>query len=153
MQDLKILGINEIISTGLEFDGENVFYGGEYGQQVCCKTTDNDESVYTGIIYEKYENGNLQYYSFYKNGLPDGVTVSYYENGNIKEYSNMYRGGQHGICKAWYEDGSIKSCSQSKYSFDLYYVEWDKKGEIIKEVKEPTDFAKRMIDKYDYLEK
>jgi hypothetical protein len=32
---LNILTKEEVLSQGIEFDGEDVHWGGEYGQQVC----------------------------------------------------------------------------------------------------------------------
>lgn len=153
MERLEILSKEEILEKGYNFDGDIICYSGEYDQQVCDSPTEEGGTPITGIVYELYENGNLNYYSYYVDGLLDGETVSFYEDGEIKSFNNMLKGTRHGKTIYWYENGDKKSESESKYGFDLYYKEWDKYGNLVKEEKEPSEFEKKMIEKYDMIEK
>lgn len=148
INQLNILTIPEILNIGIEFTDE-VCYSGRYGEQVFNKPMEEGGGAFTGLLYEKYPNGTLAYYSFYENGIPHGVTVEYYQNGNVKEYKCMVKGTISGKSISWFESGEIKSVAENKYGFKLCFQEWNKSGKLIKEKQEPTDFEKEMIAKYE----
>lgn len=152
MRKYNILPIETVLQEGIEFTGD-VCFSGEWGQYVCNAPIEDGGKPITGIVYEKFKNGNLQYYSFYKDGIMNGDSVHFYESGSIKSYSNMFKGTIHGKTVCWHENGNIKSIAESKYSFDLTYKEWDENGKLIKEKNKPSDFEKGMIEKYDKDEK
>ena len=145
------LSKEEIISRGYEFDGDRICYSGEYGQQVCDVSSGLDVPI-TGMLYEFYANGNINYYCMYENGIPNGENISFYEDGSLMEQCMMYKGVQHGKMISWFNNGAKKAESESKYGFNLYYKEWNENGDLIKNISEPTDFGKRMIAKYEMLE-
>ena len=147
----EILSKEEAISCGYEFDGEIVCYSGEYGQQVCNSSSGSDVPI-TGIVYELYPNGNINYYCMYANGIKNGDFISFYEDGSLMRRCTMYKGTRHGKTICWYRNGNKKAESESKYSFDLYYQEWDEDGNLIKNIMEPTELGKKMIARYDEAE-
>lgn len=153
MEELKILTKDEVLARGLEFDGEIIQYSGEYGEQVCDTSLENKELPITGILYEMHSNGNLNYYSYYVNGFPDGETVYFYEDGSLKSYESLLNSVSHGKTVCWYENGSVKSKSTSKYGITTSLLEWDENGNLVKEEYSPSEFGKRMIEKYESMEK
>ncbi|MCR2803392.1 toxin-antitoxin system YwqK family antitoxin [Paenibacillus soyae] len=102
-----------------------------------------------GLLYEKYPNGTLAYYSYYENGIPHGVTVEFYRDGKVKEHKYMENGTIAGKSISWHENGNIKAIAENKYGFKVHYREWDENGSLIKEKQEPTAFEQEMITKYD----
>lgn len=146
--ELNILVYSEVVNLGTEFIGE-VCYSGEYGEQVYNKPMEKGGTVISGLLYERYPNDTLAYYSFYENGIPHGVTVEFYRNGQLKEYKYMEKGTIDGKNILWFESGVVKLIAENKYGFRLHYLEWDESGNLIREKQEPTTFEKKMIEKYD----
>lgn len=81
----------------------------------------HNDIPFTGIVYYKYENGNLLYERECKEGVMDGISKEWYENGQIKSesflkikkddktYINVYEEYiYNGTQKEWYENGQIK---------------------------------------------
>lgn len=79
---MKFLSKDEILKNGIEFAGE-VCYSGEYGEQVYTKEMDEGGIPVEGILYERYDNGNIIYYEFCKEGISNGPCVYFYENGRV----------------------------------------------------------------------
>ena len=67
----------------------------------------NSDSPYTGKVFEFHYNGQKKSEANYKDGKPDGLTVSWHENGQNRTEIN-------------YKDGTVIS---SKY--------WNSKGEEV----------------------
>ena len=59
-----------------------------------------------GWFRRYWENGNLRYEWYYKDGKQDGVSKSWWPNGDLKSKRNYKDGKLHGQQKSWYEDGS-----------------------------------------------
>lgn len=152
MEQEKVLTKEEVMEIGHCFDGDIVFYGGEYGQQVCRISEEGVEEPVTGVIFELYKSQKLNYYCYYDCGISNGQYVCFYENGNIKNISYMHKGTMHGKSLQYYEDGKKKSESSYKYGFCESFIEWDDKGILVKEQTEPTEFDKKMIEKYENYE-
>lgn len=149
MDKEKILTQKEVIEKGFHFNGDNVCYGGEYGQQVCSISENGIEVPVTGIIYELNKNLSLNNYCYYIQGILNGQYVCFYENGNVKSISYMYKGVKHGKYLQYHEDGRKKSESSYKYGFCESFIEWNSNGKLVKEQTEPTEFDKIMIEKYE----
>ncbi|GAS83207.1 toxin-antitoxin system YwqK family antitoxin [Paenibacillus amylolyticus] len=148
MLDYNLLSIEEVLLEGIEFEGE-VCFSGKYGQEVFDKPIEDGGHPISGLLYERYKNGNMAYYSYYKNGLSEGNYVEFYEDGKAVSFQQMIKGVVHGKSNCWYKDGNIKSVAEYKYGFKLIYKEWDANGLLLTEKTEPSDFEKEMIDKYD----
>jgi antitoxin component YwqK of YwqJK toxin-antitoxin module len=149
MEKCNLLTKDEVIKTGFCFDGDTVCYGGEYGQQVCKKSAYEREEPITGIVYELYDNQNLNYYCHYIDGIPNGENVTFYESGKLKSASQMYKGVKHGKTIEWYEDGAEKSITNSKYGFVVSFTKWNDEGEVSEKQVEPKEFDRKMIEKYE----
>ncbi len=60
---------------------------------------------YSGIVFEKYENGKMGSEVHYKNGILDGLLTVWFENGNIAKEWNYSKGNPEGTYAEWYENG------------------------------------------------
>ena len=154
MADQHILSKEEVISSGLLFDGDDVHWGGEYMQQVCKWAEDGSEEPIDGLLYEFFNNsGNLYCYEFFENGYRNGPNVTFYDNGKIKRYAVMYKGALHGEVVSWNEHEQISISAVYKYGFVVSCSEWDEEGNLIREQLEPDAFGKRMIEQYEDFER
>lgn len=151
MEEKNVLTEEMILKMGIEFSGD-VCYSGEYGQQVFDKPMEDGGKPIDGIVYEKYANGQVQYYAYYKNGIANGVSVEFYASGCLKSKCIMDRGTIDGEKIVWYENGKIKSRKNCKYGLVLESSEWDEGGNLIKEKKDLTEGEKNIFDKYEKLE-
>lgn len=148
INDLNILKASEVIELGIEF-AEDVCYSGDYGEQVFNKPKEEGGTPISGLLYEKYSNDKLAYYSAYENGILHGVTVEFYRSGKVREYKLMEKGVVTGKSFSWFESGKVKSIAESKFGFKIHYQEWDEDGTLMKIKQEPTSFEKEMISKYN----
>ncbi|MDQ0497026.1 toxin-antitoxin system YwqK family antitoxin [Paenibacillus brasilensis] len=148
MELLNILSMEEVLQEGIEFT-DDVCFSGKNGQEVFDKPIEDGGNPISGLVFERYKNGNLAYYSYYENGIAEGEYVKFYENGKLESFQNMNKGVLLGRSTSWFENGAIKSIAECKYGFKLTYKEWDINGELITEKLEPSEFEKSMINKYD----
>lgn len=144
---MNYLSKEEVLKNGIEFAGE-VCFSGEYGQQVYTKDESDGGVPVEGILYEKYSNGNLNYYAYYKDGIPNGEEVWFYESGKVKSYCIMASGTIEGEHTEWYENGSIKLVEYCKYGFVLKMQRFDENGNLIEEKNNLTDDEKRSYEKW-----
>lgn len=150
MKDINILSQDEVFKNGVEFTGD-VCYSGEYGQQVFNLPMEEGGESITGLVYEKYSNGNINYYCYYESGIQNGEAVVFYESGKIKGYCIMQRGQILGENIIWYENENIKLVEDCKYGIVVSYKKFDKKGNLIDEKIEPNSFEKELLAKYKRL--
>ena len=150
--EVDILSKNCIIECGIEFDGDMIDYSWECDQRVCDLTDPDNEKPITGVLYELHPNGNIANYCYYENGIKNGANVTFYENGDIESKGAMLYGTRHGLTVWHHENGSVKSRITYKYGYVASSKEWDDKGGLVEEINEPTEFAKKMIEKYDRIE-
>ncbi|MCR8844068.1 hypothetical protein NQ117_10260 [Paenibacillus sp. SC116] len=148
MEGIDILPVEFVLSNGIEFTGD-VCYSGVYGQEVFNKPLDEGGIPISGILYERYKNGSLAYYAYYKNGMSDGDNVNYYESGKVTSFQQMSNGVISGKKITWFENGNIKSKEEYKYGFCVTYRQWSEAGELVTEKTEPSEFDKKMIEKYN----
>jgi len=149
---VNFLSKDEILKNGIEFAGE-VCYSGEYGEQVYTKEMDEGGIPVEGILYERYDNGNIIYYEFCKEGISNGPCVYFYENGNIKSYCVMDGGTIDGEHIVFYENGAMKLIENCKYGLVLTMQEFDENGRVINEKKELLDYEKSIYEKREKIYK
>ena len=150
---MEILSAEDVLRNGIEFDGD-VCYSGEYGQQVYTKEDIDGGIPIEGILYERYNNGNLCYYSFYHDGIPHGQRVRFYETGKVKSCCVMDNGTIDGEHIEWYENGIVKLKEYCKYGLVLKMQEFDEEGNVIKEKIELNESEKAIYEKrVEYYER
>lgn len=125
----------EVMNEGIEFSGD-VCYSGDYGEQVYTNDMYAGGVPVEGILYEKYPSGALNYYAYYKNGIPHGERVRFYESGKIKSYERMDTGTIDGNYTEWYENGTVKLEKYCQYGLVLRMKEYDEQGNLTREKKE-----------------
>lgn len=151
-EENKMLKLNiktkaEILKEGIEFSGD-VCFSGEYGQQVYDKEMEDGGHPITGVVYEKDKAGNILYYAFYDNGVQNGDYVSFYESGEIKEMYVMRNGAKWGESVLLYENGEPKHIEECQYGIVLSYKDFDMEGQLVKEKKEPSEYEKKLLNKF-----
>ena len=68
----------------------------------------NEEDPFSGIVFNKYPDGQREYEGLYKNGKPNGNLVYWYENGSIKREGRLKNGSPIGKWTYYNSDGSIQ---------------------------------------------
>ncbi len=63
--------------------------------------------VYTGTVYTRYANGQLQTAVQYVNGLKHGQMLVWYPDGKAQLISNYRKGHLNGRFKGWYQFGGV----------------------------------------------
>ena len=74
-------------------------------EKVFCK--DLDGNAISGLVIQKYENGNIWREMTIKMGQENGIEKEYYENGNMKVYANIKNGNAIGTSKLYHENGKL----------------------------------------------
>ena len=69
------------------------------------KYAPNDDELYTGKVFDYYENGQKKYENTYKDGKEDGLWTKWYENGQKFREGTFKDGKQDGLWTDWYENG------------------------------------------------
>ena len=128
--ELNLLSKEYVIEHGTYFDGEEICWSGEFGNLIC----NNKGIPFKGLLFELYRNGNLAYYSFYENGVQNGIAIQFHISGRVKSYGVYNKGLLVGKSYEWYENGMIKKI-MDHYNDDYHYkyIEYDEKGIIIKQ--------------------
>jgi antitoxin component YwqK of YwqJK toxin-antitoxin module len=91
------------------------------------------KAPFTGILYGKYQNGNIQTMQEYVNGIGNGKWIDFNPEG-IKECEGTYKYNRvEGPVTFFYENGSVKSKGQYlhwKKPIGLWKY-YDKKGNLV----------------------
>lgn len=142
----NILTKEYVIKNGVEYEG-NLGYGGPYDLGIVEYNENGEEKLFTGLVYELYENGNIESYFFVDNGVKQGVNISFYSNGNIKRASNMDKSAAEGYQVEFYENKVKKYESECIAGREMTFIKYDENGAVIEQKKEPSEsdllYAKR----------
>lgn len=114
--------------------GKNFGYGGDdYDSFIVEYDQNNNEHLFTGIIYECYEDGNLANYYIVKNGVKNGEMVYYYPNGQVKKIKNIDTNTVEGIQKEFYENGVLKLVEYRVLGRLESFIKYDEHGNVLQE--------------------
>ena len=84
-----------------------------------------------GWFRRYWENGNLRYEWYFKDGKPDGVSKSWWPNGDIKSEWNYKDGKFDGLRTGWYEDGQVAGIRDYKNGEkDGLWTDYYKSGKV-----------------------
>ncbi|MFC7395550.1 toxin-antitoxin system YwqK family antitoxin [Scopulibacillus cellulosilyticus] len=124
-----------VLKNGIDF--ENLWFS-SYSDEILDNPEDEGGEPFTGLTYELYDNGELIYFCFYKDGLAHGLKREFYKSGNIKCEKPMKYGLINGKSFSWYENGNIESMIEYELSIPICQKKWDENGTLIfkKEIKE-----------------
>ena len=98
MTEDKILTKEEVLRDGVCFEDE-LDWGGEYYEQIVCENESGEEVPYTGLAYDLYPDGQLEFYGYIDNGYRHGLAVYFYSNGK-NSFEDMWHsqfGGDTGL--------------------------------------------------------
>lgn len=119
-----------MIEHGANFDGERICWSGELGDLI----GDCDGILFTGLLYELYKDGNLAYYSFYENGVQNGISIEFYLSGSPKSYGVFHQGLLVEKSFEWYENGRVKMMrDHCNNDYHYKFVTYDIEGNITKQ--------------------
>ena len=87
---------------GFGYSGENcafLYYGGDEF---------SGGKPFTGLYYELYENGKLESYVMYEDGMPIGGYYSFYQNGKIASYNFFTKNKKNDFCYYYNDKGDLE---------------------------------------------
>ena len=132
----EVLSEEYVMKNGKKF-GEDFGYGGdEYDSFIIQYDQDNNEHIFTSIIYDCYENGNLANYYMVKNGTKNGEMVSFYPNGQVKEIKHIDNNTLEGVQKEFYENGAVKIMEHRVLGRIVRFKKYDEQGKVVEEKKQ-----------------
>ena len=92
--------------------------------------------LFTGVAYEFDEvTGQLIGLAGYRYGKQHGPFRTWHPNGSLAEERYCADGGYHGPVREWHEDGSPKVHSYWQCSRQLWWDEWDERGNTVKSLR------------------
>ena len=84
-----------------------------------------------GWFRRYWENGNLRYELYYKEGKQDGVSKSWWPNGDLKNERNYNNGILHGPLKGWWENGKVSGVRDFKNgNRHGEWTDWYENGQV-----------------------
>jgi antitoxin component YwqK of YwqJK toxin-antitoxin module len=146
---MKILLLALIMLSGLLFAEEIVQnISDEYLQEIGAKNIDDLEvidskvfykgKVFSGVLYEKYDNDRLKVLENYKDGLLHGSSARWYKNGQKQMEAIFKKGKLNGYFKGWFENGDLK--------YDLNFIDTSRDEDSEKDDEKEGDAASGQKD-------
>ena len=91
----------------------------------------SDNELYTGIVKQKYDSGELKSRIIVKNGLLHGKSVFYFKNGNKKEVRSYKNGKMHGTWLSYNKEKTkIALANYKKGKKNGVWKIWDNNGTL-----------------------
>lgn len=138
----SVLSKDYIIENGIDFDD----LWSEYcSDRMLDNPEDESGKPFTGITYELFPNGDLNYYSYYVDGFSHGIYLKFYTGGNIKSKQHIKYGVVNGIEETWFDNGQKKSIAKYDNGICLNLKEWNIDNEMAVTKKEPTEQDLKML--------
>ncbi|WP_281542144.1 toxin-antitoxin system YwqK family antitoxin [Maribacter aestuarii] len=117
-------------SEMVSMNDASVKYGTHYGQQYF-ENASNEP--YTGWLFARYDNGELESVQQFKDGIGNGIWINYNPDGSKESQGTYVNNKTEGPAKLFYEDGSVKG--EGKYVHLKNKVGWwtfyDRKGNVV----------------------
>ena len=89
------------------------------------------DKLFTGEIFENYDNGQLKFKRNFKDGELDGLDEIYYRNGQLKFKNNYKDGKQDGLYEKHFKNGQLKTKANHKDGkYDGLREEYYKNGQL-----------------------
>lgn len=133
-----------ILENGTEFE-ECLEYGGPFELAIVEITEDGKEELFTGLAYDKYENGNIESY-FY---VEQGKYVEFYSNGNVNKIGHMSKNAADGYQVEFFENGKKKYESECVAGREMTYIKYDENGNVVEEKAEPNESDLKYAGKFN----
>jgi len=117
-------------SEMVSMNDARVEYGGKYGQQYF---KEGSKTPYTGWLCARYDNGQLESISQFKDGYGNGVWINFDPDGRKESQGTLVNNKTIGLAKTFYEDGSVKA--EGNFEHLRRKVGWwkfyDRKGKVV----------------------
>ncbi|MCL2327901.1 MAG: hypothetical protein FWC39_05235 [Bacteroidetes bacterium] len=91
-----------------------------------------EEKPYTGMVYEKYENGSIGLWGELKNGKREGVWTYWYRSGTKKRETTFVNNQKEGTTYYWHENGSLAKEITFRANQNIDQKLWDNSGTRLK---------------------
>ncbi|MEK4536284.1 hypothetical protein NST21_13245 [Peribacillus sp. FSL K6-1552] len=143
---MHILSEQYVVEHGTDFEEKLWFTS--YSDEVLDNPEDEGGSPFNGLAYELYENGDLAYYSYYKDGFLEGDFVRFHHNGNVKSLDYMIKGQTRGLRVMWYDSGEKKYDGEYNFGICLRYTEWDMQGNVTRQKAFPTEGELKRLERF-----
>lgn len=130
---LNILPKEEVFKNGKDLLNE---IGYDPLEGLCVNI--DTRTPYNGVGYTLFDDGEIETYSYYINGIQDIQSVEFYFNGKLKAYCDFKNGLADGEVIEWNEEGLMTYWAECEANVKKRYRKWNDKGELIDEKKEPT---------------
>lgn len=117
-------------SDMVSMNDANVNYGTKYGQQYFKK---GSKEPYTGWLYARYDNGELESAQQFKDGVGNGVWINYDPDGRKESQGTYVNNKTEGPAMLFYEDGSIKAKGNYVHWKNAlgWWTFYDRKGNVV----------------------
>lgn len=87
-----------------------------------------DGKLFTGMCYEKFDNGKIGIKGQMKNGKKDGLWTWWYSSGQKKRETQFVDGKKDGLTYYWYENGQKQKELMFKQDKNVDQKLWDEEG-------------------------
>ncbi len=95
----------------------------------------NEQSAYTGIFFEQYDNGQFKIELPCKDGKLEGIRKEWYENGQLKSETPYKDGKFAGDYKEWFNNGQLRwEMSFKADKLDGVCKNWLNNGQLHREM-------------------
>ena len=126
----KVLSIKDVLDNGIEWD-DDVDATTCYPVLLYVKNSEGEKVFLNGIVYEKYGDDDISYYSEYVDGEPQGLHVKFDYDTNIPiELYEMKYGTSWEHTLTFHEGGILKEIEYVKFGRALENKKYDCKGRI-----------------------
>ena len=108
-----------------------------------------DMKPVTGVVRDRYEDGQLKSEYNFKDGKLDGLCRERYEDGQLMYDGNFKDDKRDGLCRAWYENGQLLyEYNYKDGKIDGLAREWHRSGglKIEQNYKEDKLISKKCFD-------
>ena len=93
----------------------------------------DSETPFTGVLVDKYPNGQKMVELHFKDGKEEGLSTEWYANGQKQLEGTSKDGKREGLETHWHENGQKKSEATFKDGKKVSETKWDEEGNEIKE--------------------
>ena len=129
--NIKILSQEYVIENGKYFDGESIYWNDYYIYE---HSENGYEKSFTGLLYETYDDGQIAYYGYIKDGVDEEDQAFFYPNGQLKSYCKMHQGACYGKSYIWHENGQLKEVREKSEDCKHEWIKtWDENGVLLED--------------------
>lgn len=92
-----------------------------------------NDTPFTGVVYARHENGQLEIELNYIEGLPAGNQRRWYASGQLEAEWEAVRGHGSTWSREWHPNGVLRSERINEDNFPVRIREWSEDGQLLKD--------------------